>query len=309
MRRICLRRPWTALKPQAGERWVMADFHIHSIYSGGSLTPREILKMAQTELLDVVALSDHNDIRGAQEGQSIATADTKLPLTIISQEISVGNHFHFLIVGGKQLQWGDINRNQFMEKFSEHQHLGGAILLAHPWTMPKSSWASGFLKDIVTEHLLDAVELFNSSILELPPEYSLVIKSFWEDWVVPYNLGVVGGSDFHYHRQGRNLASGRTYLKVLLPGERGVMEALRNRRLVAGLFSYRAFDLGWLGAGTGVIFGAEPWCGELQRLILELKRKIKESRLLKSSLKLYLNQLIEHGNYQLVREMLHLSQR
>jgi predicted metal-dependent phosphoesterase TrpH len=308
MRRICLRRPLKSLTTQAGERWVTADFHIHSTYSGGSLSPSEILKMAQNQLLDVVAISDHNDIRGAQEGHLIAAADTKLPLTIISQEISVGNHFHFLIIGGNQ-HWGNINRNQFIEKFSEHHNSGGVIILAHPWTMPKSSWASGFLKDIVSGHLLDAVELFNSSILELPPEHSLVIKSFWEEWAVPYNLGIVGGSDFHYHRQGRYLASGRTYLKVILPGEQGVMEALRNRRLVAGLFSYRTFDLGWLGAGTGVIFGAEPWRGELQRLVLELKATIKDNRFLKPSLKLCLSRLMESGNYQMVRELLHLSQR
>jgi hypothetical protein len=304
MRRICLWRPLSGLSPQVGECWIMADFHIHSTYSGGSLTSGEILKMAQSQLLDAVAISDHDDIRGAQEGQTIAAGDTTLPLVIISQEISLGNHFHFLIIGGNQQHWGEINRSQFVEKFTEHHNTGGAIILAHPWTMPKSSWASAFLKEIVEKRLLDAVELYNSSILELPPENSMVVKAFWEEWVMPYNLGVVGGSDFHYHRQGRYLGSGRTYLKVMLPGERGIIEALRNRRCVAGLFSCHAFDLGWLGAGNGVIFGAEPWYGELQRLVGELKAVLKESRFLKPSHKQYLSKLMENGNYQMVRELL-----
>jgi predicted metal-dependent phosphoesterase TrpH len=287
----------------------MADFHIHSTYSGGSLNPGEILKVAQDQYLDVVGISDHDEIRGAEEGRSLMAADSKLPLTIISQEISLGNHFHFLIIGGNQYHWGNISRNQYVEKFAEHHHSGGVVIMAHPWTMPKSTWASGFLKELVNGRLLDAVELFNSSILELPAENFSEVKIFYEEWVVPHNLGVVGGSDFHYHRQGRPLGSGRTYLKVFCPGEEGIMDALRNRRSVAGLFSYHSFNLGWLGAGNGIIFGAEPWCGELQRLVSGLKTIIKESRYLKPSLKLYLSRLMESGNYQMVREMLQLAQR
>jgi hypothetical protein len=304
MRLINLRRTSVILNPIAGERWVMADFHIHSTYSGGSLTPYEILKIAHSHLLDVIAISDHNDIRGAEEVRKLAAMDPQTPQTILSQEISLGNHFHFLLIAGLQENWESVGRNQFMEKFAAHHQHGGAIILAHPWTMPKSSWAKGFLKEIISAHLLDAVELFNSSILELTPDNYPVIQNFWEEWAVPNQLAVVGGSDFHYHRGRRFPGSGRTYLKVQGPGEKGIVEALHNRQCVAGLFSYRPFDLGWLGKGNGVLFGADPWFRDLKRLIGQLQEIIKQNRYLKPSLKNYLTSLIEGGHYQMVRELL-----
>jgi hypothetical protein len=307
MRRSGLWRPSTKIIPGARERWVMADFHIHSTYSGGSLTAGEILKMAQIQLLDAVAISDHDNTCGSKEAKILAMRDLKMPQTFISQEISLGNHFHFLLIGGNQEQWGNICRNDFLKRFMAHHQCGGVIILAHPWTMPKSSWARGFLKEIVAESLLDAVELFNSTILELPPENCSWLKSFWEDWIAPNHLGVVGGSDFHYHRQGRGLGSGRTYIKVVNPGEKGILDALRNRRCVAGLFSYRSFDLGWLGKGNHILLGMEPWLGELKQLVGDLQAVLKKNQFLKPGLKKNMGHLIECGYYQMAWELLLLS--
>jgi hypothetical protein len=289
---------------KSGERWVMGDFHIHSSYSGGSLTPSQILRIAQTQFLDVIALSDHFETRGAQEGLKLIAADSHLPMLITSQEISLGDHFHFLIIHGITRSWEDIPRNRYLTKFAEHHQQGGAVILAHPWTMPKSSWARGFFTELVAQNLVDAVELLNASILQLGPDSLSRIQSFWEEWVLPNQLGIVGGSDFHYHHQGRYLGSGRTYLKVRRPGEKGIIEALVARRCVAGLFGSCCFDLGWLGKGNAVIFGAEPWRNELQRLIGELRSEIAQSRFLKSNLRQYLWRLMEGGNYQMVRELL-----
>lgn len=47
------------------------DLHVHSIYSGGSLTPLEILNLADSAFLDAVAISDHNEIRGAVDRKSV----------------------------------------------------------------------------------------------------------------------------------------------------------------------------------------------------------------------------------------------
>lgn len=290
--------------PMTAGRWVTADFHIHSTYSGGSLRPVEIIKMARAQFLDAVAISDHNDICGAEEGRMLAATDNKMPQVLISQEISLGNHFHFLIIAGDQEHWEDTNRNQFLEKFAAHHYRGGAIILAHPWTMPKSDWARGFLEEIIANQLLDAVELFNGSILELSAENCSLMRKFWEEWVAPNKLAVVGGSDFHYYRQGRYPGLGRTYLKVLRPGENGIIEALHNRRCVAGLFSHRYFDLGWLGKGNGALFGAEPWFGELKQFVADLQNILQKSRLLKPGVKKHLSLLMEGGHYQMVQELL-----
>ncbi len=285
-------------------RWVIADFHIHSTYSGGSLHPNEILSMAQNQFLDVVAISDHENIQGSKEANVLSMGNPGLPQAIMSQEISLGNHFHFLLIAGKQEKWGNPCRGAFLEKFGLHHQYGGIIILAHPWTMPNSGWAKGFLKEIIAEGLLDAVELFNSSILELPTENCISLRNFWEDWIAPSHVGIVGGSDYHYYRQGRSLGSGRTYLKVLYPGEKGILDALRKRRCVAGLFSYQNFDLDWLGRGHSILLGREPWLGELKQFIAELQLDLKRVRFLKPNLKKDFSRLIECGYYQMARELL-----
>jgi hypothetical protein len=249
-------------------RWVSIDPHIHSIYSGGSFTPLEILKFAQSELLEAVAISDHGEVKGAIEGQAIATGNPELPQAILSQEVSAGDHFHLLAIGSKEA-WPNVSRGKIVEKIQEHHHAGGATVLAHPWTMPRNSWAAGCLKDLITGNFLDGVEFFNSAVMEFFKESASFIRYFWDEWVVPYNLGIVGGSDFHYPRQGRMIGAGRTYLKVFNPGENGIIEALRARRSVAGLFCQRHLDFGWIGTGNSLIFGAEPWCGELKQLTVD----------------------------------------
>lgn len=285
-------------------QWVMADFHIHSTYSGGSLHPNEILTMARNQFLDVVAISDHESIQGSREAGVLCMSNLGLPQSILSQEISLGNHFHFLLVGGKPEKWGNTSRGAFLDKFIQHHQCGGIIILAHPWTMPNSGWAKGFLKEILTEGLLDGVELLNSSILELPPENYKSLREFWEDWIAPSRVGIVGGSDYHYHRQGRIIGSGRTYLKVFNPGEKGILNALREGRSVAGLFSYQNFDLDWLGKGHSILLGREPWLGELRQFIAKLQLDLKRVRFLKPNLKKDFSRLIECGYYQMARELL-----
>lgn len=42
----------------------MIDMHIHSIYSDGTYTPEEIVKIAKEKKLDLIALTDHNALIG-----------------------------------------------------------------------------------------------------------------------------------------------------------------------------------------------------------------------------------------------------
>ena len=44
------------------------DFHLHTTASDGKLTPSELIKMASTESLDIIAITDHDTTKGVQEG-------------------------------------------------------------------------------------------------------------------------------------------------------------------------------------------------------------------------------------------------
>jgi predicted metal-dependent phosphoesterase TrpH len=50
----------------------IADLHIHSTYSDGICSVREILTRARDLNLDVVSITDHNTLEGASEAQAIA---------------------------------------------------------------------------------------------------------------------------------------------------------------------------------------------------------------------------------------------
>lgn len=43
------------------------DFHMHSIYSDGSLSPKEIVDFAKSRGVDIIALTDHNNTAGVHE--------------------------------------------------------------------------------------------------------------------------------------------------------------------------------------------------------------------------------------------------
>jgi len=47
------------------------DFHIHSNYSDGTFTPSEVVILAKKKNVDIISLTDHNNISGVDE--AIAT--------------------------------------------------------------------------------------------------------------------------------------------------------------------------------------------------------------------------------------------
>ena len=283
-------------------RWVAADLHIHSSYSGGSLTPAELLVMAGMQLLEIIGFADHGQVEGVFEGERMAETNPGFPLVISTQEISLGDHFHLLAVGSRESFGGD-NRKQLLEKLTSHHEHGGAVILGHPWTVPKTGWAADCLRELLDGSMIDGIELFNASLLDLPRGESL-LRPVWEEIILPYRLGITGGSDFHYHRQGgRRLGTGRTYLKVNIPGVSGIIEALRERRTVAGMFSYRPFDLGCFGSGYHVLLGNDPWSGQLNGMIAALRQRIDRLSKLNPEKRKALNRLTAWGYYQLAADL------
>jgi hypothetical protein len=293
------------LKPEGNKAyaWVSIDLHIHSIYSRGTLTPLEIIHSAGRALLDAVAICDHNEVRGALEGQIIAAKTPFLPTVVTAQEVSAGNHCHFLLLGSTKAQ-SDLNRNQVGAALQAHRQGGGAVILAHPWTALKNSWFKGLLRELLISGLVDGLELGNSSLLELERSNIGVVRAIWDEWAVPYQLAVVGGSDYHYSDRSRVIGGGRTYLKVTAPGEAGILEALRTRRAVAGIFGTREINLAGIGSGRNIFFGLEPWLGELSRMKTTLQQAVKRYNRFNPKTAWTLWQLLELGQFQAARALL-----
>lgn len=74
------------------------DFHVHSHYSDGTLSPTDLVKWAQGQKLDIIAITDHDGIDGVKEGQIAGNA---LDLSVVagiefSAETGQGEEVHIL---------------------------------------------------------------------------------------------------------------------------------------------------------------------------------------------------------------------
>ena len=49
-----------------------ADMHIHSIYSDGTLTPAEIVRIAKNNGVGLISVCDHNAVQGTIEAEVLA---------------------------------------------------------------------------------------------------------------------------------------------------------------------------------------------------------------------------------------------
>lgn len=283
-------------KPNSRGRWVSTDLHIHSIYSDGGFTPAQILKYAAFHFLDVIAISDHSEVKGALEGKTLAENDSKFPLVLTAQEVSAGNRFHFLLINSGAPQ-PDFTKENILDRLAEHRRFGGVTVLAHPWTMPNTKWARSCLRDLLAADLVDGIELFNSAALEIADVQELW-QRIWEEWIGPYKLGVLGGSDFHHLHKSHYIGTGRTYLKVYSPGEQGIIDALLARRCVAGLFSNQK------ETQSGLLWGQEPWFTDLRWFRENLQKKLVSlNRYPPAYRRLFLN-LYEAGHYQYLADLL-----
>ncbi len=82
---------------QAGSNdagWV--DLHIHSTASDGTLSPEQILKMAQDLNLRAISITDHDTIKGAVEAHRHLTPDVELLSGIEISTSLQGNTLHIL---------------------------------------------------------------------------------------------------------------------------------------------------------------------------------------------------------------------
>ena len=115
-----------------------ADLHIHTIYSwDGTCTVEAVLKQAaHTAELDVIAITDHDEIQGAQEaaelaprygievipGSEISTADGHLLALFIPKKISAGLSVVETILRSPRIRWS-------MYRAS----LGGKVFARNAW--------------------------------------------------------------------------------------------------------------------------------------------------------------------------------
>jgi len=170
-----------------------ADVHMHSDLSDGLSSIEEILDSAERAGLDVIALTDHDDIRGAFEMRELA-ARRSSPVEVVPGAEVTTRSGHLLALWIEDEIPMFCSLAQALERIHE---AGGMAIAPHPLSYLTFSIGEGALREIATDaigaRMVDAIELRN-------PSYAGRVRASRALWLNTHVLRVAetGSSDAHH---------------------------------------------------------------------------------------------------------------
>ena len=166
---------------------VRAELHCHTIASSdGMITPDGLLKAAQLQKLDVIAITDHDTTAGAVEFQRWFRRKNSTTEILIGEERTLSNKCHII---GLFLH-EDLASTDPQEVMGEIHAQGGLVLVPHPHRLkdgllgPRGLGLSGLAR-------ADAFEIHNAK-----GGHADNVKMRQE--MAETATGIFGGSDAHY---------------------------------------------------------------------------------------------------------------
>jgi hypothetical protein len=211
-------RPARPVIHRAGYRVLEADFHAHTTWSDGTLSPFAIVRQADRRGLDVLAVTEHNGTTAGKLARGYAKA-TGGPLVLVGEEITSAR-FHMIAVGLERTVSPDVGS---VAAVDDVHGQGGVVFAAHP---VRHFWPSL----VPLRPKLDGAERMHPLAFRdrgTTWSYGSMVEYFDE---ADPRLAAIGSSDFH---AGSILGICRTLVFVSEPGdEASVIAALRAKRTV-----------------------------------------------------------------------------
>ncbi|HEY1420035.1 MAG TPA: CehA/McbA family metallohydrolase [Candidatus Dormibacteraeota bacterium] len=225
-----------------------ADLHVHTHFSDGADSPRDVLRWAERKRLDVIAITDHDTIEGALEAAGVARESRANPEVIIGEEVSSADG-HILGLFLKARVPPGLSAEETVAAIHRQ---GGLAVAAHPYWRHGSTDRRGYIYS-VGEHvetvLFDAVEVLNGG-----PTPSMIAANRKATGVTrALRLTQVGGSDAHVkHAIGwaHTRFEGGTARALRNSILTGTTRAARSRLGLAGLQRYAHWSIGRLRTQT-----------------------------------------------------------
>jgi hypothetical protein len=185
------RYPWNR-RLQEGRRWYKGDFHSHTVFSDGKMTPVYRMRHAEEIGLDFFAATDHH---------VVSTLWPKSPVLVIPGVEITSSRGHFNALGLKRwLDWridapdGGMESEQGMNRILRDAAAAGAIRsINHPMTKPWHWWFEETELD-----LIDTMEIWNDPTYPTNPEATEQTLRLWNAlWNDGRRVIGIGGSDTH----------------------------------------------------------------------------------------------------------------
>lgn len=226
---------------RAGYRVLEADFHAHTAWSDGTLSPFGVVRQAARRGLDVIAITEHNTVKPSQAAKTYSEIMGG-PLVITGEEITSAR-FHVIALGIRDTV---TPKSDVQTAIDEIHAQGGVAIAAHPVTR---FWPA----------LVPARESFDGAEAMHPIAYGGA-QGGWK-WSEMFTfrdqakrpLTAIGSSDYH---AGSVLGLCRTLVFAREPiDQRAVVDALREGRTVT-------FDLEGHAIGDATLVDAlmrEPY--------------------------------------------------
>jgi len=178
-----------ATRPGIEELVGRADLHVHSYWSDGAQSPQALVKRAAGRL-DVLAITDHDAIRGALIARQFARARSELGVeVVIGEEISTRNG-HLLGLFLEERVPPGLTALATIERIHAQ---GGLAVVAHPChPMNVRDRGARCLTDLIGDLPLDGIEAVNNAGF-FSWLYDAIAALRNLEWALP----VTGGSDAH----------------------------------------------------------------------------------------------------------------
>jgi predicted metal-dependent phosphoesterase TrpH len=175
-------------KPQVRKRlakrdYIHVDLHMHTDHSHDCATPVEtLLDAARSAGLGAIAVTDHNEISGAQEAAEKADGIK----VIVAEEVKTADQGEVI---GLFLERKIPRGMTLQETIAEIRRQGGLVYVPHPFDRMHSVPDYEHLLDVVED--IDAIEVFNPRV---------AFSAFNEEAVrfaAKYRIAAGAGSDSH----------------------------------------------------------------------------------------------------------------
>lgn len=205
--------------PRHGEFVVLTgDFHVHAFPGDGGVPAWELPREARRRGLDVIVVSNHNQMLSAR--LAVAAGTRQAPIVIAGQEVTTAN-FHVIAAGiTDRIDW----RLPARETIDAIHAQGGIAIAAHP---TERSWRDG---DEEALALLDGSEAAHPLADSSPDDGEEIVRFYRAAAQRNRSFAAIGSSDFHF---GGRLGQCRTFLFVTEVSREGVLDAVRAARTVA----------------------------------------------------------------------------